>query len=45
MVEVPAILLYGTTDEDAEPYLIQLFGVGPVKGQVTRAVSGAVLID
>ena len=39
-VEVPAIIVYGTTD-DKEPYLIQLEGVGKLTGQATRVVRSA----
>lgn len=38
-VEVPAIILYGTTEEEKVPYLIQLSGVGKLTAQVTRVVS------
>lgn len=46
-VEVPAIILYGTTtdDDDKLPYLIQLAGVGKVTEQVTRVVSHSVQND
>lgn len=37
-VEVPAIILYGTT-HDKVPYLTQLFGVGKPTEQVVRVVS------
>ena len=37
-VEVPEIILYGTTD-DKVPYLIQLCGIGKPTDQVARVVS------
>lgn len=37
-VEVPAIILYGTT-HDMVPYLIQLSGIGKLPGQIARVVS------
>lgn len=37
-LEVPAIILYGTT-YDKVPYLIQISGTGKLAGQETRVVS------